>query len=520
MIIFNLIILTLCILNIYTFISLESIWGIIDEMVAIPFVPITSVFMALTLIIFLLSLINLVFALKNKQQQESPVKKHFFKEITLTSISLALTATIIYIFIELGGSRNRIFEYMRADFQFIIKILPFVLTIFLIVCHKKLSAKAYAILKIVAISAIIIFFSHLAYMKFEPLKITSGPIVQAISENSVAIIWSTNKKSTGYVEYGLDKSSMTKAYSTRDGLVDANTKYHKIVIPTKLDNKNSDSTFYRIASTELKHLYDGEVKYGKTLLSEIKEIPDLREDNITFYVMNDVHELDGIYKQFLSRNDYQFAVLNGDAVNSIESLEGFCKKFTKPLGQSTQGSKPFLFVRGNHETRGNAARDLENLLVLPDGRFYYTYSFGTVFSIVMDWGEDKPDNDISNAGLTAFEDYREEQLNWLKKVCNTEQFKNAKYKIGFIHAPLNNEDGNEWAEYLSSSGMDIIFAGHTHKPEIIQPTQKVKYPTIIGGSDHDEKSFQAVKAEIRSNGLKVYYVDYYGNEKDIYTITK
>ena len=55
-------------------------------------------------------------------------------------------------------------------------------------------------------------------------------------------------------------------------------------------------------------------------------------------------------------------------------------------------SKPLIFARGNHDTRGSFAREIERYVPIEEGRFYYTRDVGPVHLLIIDTGEDKPDS--------------------------------------------------------------------------------------------------------------------------------
>ena len=60
---------------------------------------------------------------------------------------------------------------------------------------------------------------------------------------------------------------------------------------------------------------------------------------------------------------------------------------------------------------------------------YYTFRQGPIFFVILDTGEDKPDNDIEYAGITDYDNYRTEQVNWLREVLQSKEYKEAPFKI-------------------------------------------------------------------------------------------
>ena len=57
---------------------------------------------------------------------------------------------------------------------------------------------------------------------------------------------------------------------------------------------------------------------------------------------------------------------------------------------------------------------MRHYLDQPEGRYYYSFSRGPVSFVVLDSGEDKPDDAPVYAGLADFDAYRSKQAEWLK----------------------------------------------------------------------------------------------------------
>lgn len=68
---------------------------------------------------------------------------------------------------------------------------------------------------------------------------------------------------------------------------------------------------------------------------------------------------------------------------------------------------PFYMVRGNNEGCGAMASRCLEYFPTATGIPYYTFRQGPVFFVVLDGGEDKPDNDIECFGLNRMDRYRE-----------------------------------------------------------------------------------------------------------------
>ena len=85
--------------------------------------------------------------------------------------------------------------------------------------------------------------------------------------------------------------------------------------------------------------------------------------------------------------------------------------------------------------------------------------------IFLDTGEDKPDSDIEYSGITDYDRYRTEQAQWLAQAVQSDDFKQAKYKIVIAHMPPL-PDKNLWhgqmevlekfVPILNQAGVDVM----------------------------------------------------------------
>ncbi|MGH4125209.1 MAG: metallophosphoesterase family protein [Clostridium sp.] len=517
--------LTLSFFNILTFLSMRPFWYFIDRDTKTPFhdkLAFSTLLFALYTGYFIYSLMLFIALINNK--------KKFIKPLAIVNIvfpiifGVLLSAITIYLFIRMEGSQYLVTSYLKSPTPYLFIIMLFFILVFFSPA-LKISHIPIFYYSAIIVACILLFIK---IMDFGDVKITSGPNIQVIANNSIAILWTTDKNSTSYVEYGPDKDHLKKAFMSTNGLIDANTKYHKVVIPSP---KHS-SIIYRILSTKINHSYQNNVNYGNTALSNFKVYSDASlNDKLVFYTLNDVHENKNIYNKFLSKGNYDFVVLNGDTVNTLDSTSDIIGKILKPLSIATNGEKPFYFVRGNHEPRGGAARDLPNYLALPNNQYYYTFSFGPIFAVVLDSGEDKLDTDNEYSGLADFENYRKLQTKWLQAIYESDAYKNAKYKIAFVHIPLNtNTTGvasleiyqNDWRDLLNKMKINVVFSGHTHVPTVVAPDdKKFTFATIIGGGPtENQDKYIAIRTEVTETEMKIFFVSFEGIFAEVYTITK
>ncbi|MFC1565149.1 metallophosphoesterase family protein, partial [candidate division KSB1 bacterium] len=223
----------------------------------------------------------------------------------------------------------------------------------------------------------------------------------------------------------------------------------------------------------------------------------------------DVHEraedLD-LLLQSVELKELDMMFYTGDILNWIGEEERIFNGFLDVSVQHFASRKPFVFVRGNHETRGPNARKLMSYFPHSSGKSYYCFNQGNVHFILLDSGEDKPDSHPVYAGLVDFDAYRSEQAEWLKKVVESDAFKNSMYKVVINHIPLfSGSDGHgakditkKWGPVLNEAGIDLMLSGHHHRFAIVQANEREnRFPIVILGKD------MFLRAEVTTDQLSI-----------------
>ncbi|MCC7174425.1 MAG: metallophosphoesterase family protein [Bryobacterales bacterium] len=354
----------------------------------------------------------------------------------------------------------------------------------------------------------------------EALKIVTGPYLQAATENSVTIVWITNRNSTGAVELGPSGAELKTVANSRDGLIDANERVHKVALT---DLKPGAVYRYRAVSRDILKFGSNKVDYGETVTSDLLEFRtfDRSKQEYSFLVFNDIHDISATIADLLKMNGdrpYDFVVLNGDTVSSLDGES----RITPILDQAVASFAsriPLFWLRGNHETRGSFARQFPGYIASPTGRYYYSFSHGPVRFVVLDTGEDKTDSHVEYSGLADFERYRREEAEWLRAEVKTPAFRQARFRVVFAHMPFpaaprpqapgtppspftGMEDGfRNFGATLDGAGVDMMISGHVHSPAIIQPEPgRHKYPIVRGGGPKDQGR-TLIRVEVKGRTL-------------------
>jgi predicted phosphodiesterase len=365
------------------------------------------------------------------------------------------------------------------------------------------------------------------------LEIITGPCLQNPTETSITILWVTDSNCTSWVEYGTDKSLGQKAISSRFGLIDANQKIHRITI-TGLTA--GTTWFYKVYSKEIVKFAPYEVMYGETKSSDIYNFRtcDREKNVVSFIVFNDIHGHKEALLQMLEnakKEPYDLVFLNGDIISHIDSREQIVQSIIQPCVQSFAKYIPLVYVRGNHETRGEFARQMPEYFIVSNSGYFGSFDDGPIHFVVMDSGEDKEDSHKEYNGLVDFENYLNQQQTWLEKEIQSNAFKKAPFRVVLLHMPIEAIPQIDYVPttYCSKlrplfekAKIDLMICGHTHQPMIVLPKPGRSYPIIIGGGKlkTQSKNYTTIRVDGTNRKLKIAIVRCDGKVIDSYILTK
>lgn len=335
----------------------------------------------------------------------------------------------------------------------------------------------------------------------DALHISHSPYLQGLTDNSLTIVWTTNKPAIAWVELAPDDSShfyqqeRPKFFAAAYGFKQVGT-VHKV----HLKQLQPGTKYrYRVYSQEvLKHV-GVQVEYGKTVATNVYAEKPLTFKTLggnkrsQFAMINDIHGRNDVMHTLLDKADLpamDFVVFNGDMANSLLSESQMFADFMDTAIKRFASEKPMYYARGNHETRGPFATAYPEYFPSPTRELYYQFRHGDAAFIVLDCGEDKPDSDIEYAGIIDMDNYRSEQALWLEQVVEDPAYKTAKYKVVICHMPpFGGWHGEEeilrkFVPILNRSGAQIMLSGHLHKHIIKTADQQVHFPIIVNANNH------------------------------------
>jgi predicted phosphodiesterase len=297
--------------------------------------------------------------------------------------------------------------------------------------------------------------------------ILHGPYLVAPTETSAVIVWATDTPSHSKVLYGHDALDH-EATNVEHGLLPVGT-VHSVALRGLTPGQIYQ---YRVVSTRVVRLKPYYPDMGLTTESRIHSFETFDRDKTTtaFSVVTDTHEDVKRIEELLALIDWDntdFLVHTGDAFDEIESEDQVFERWVDPVTKPLDGSKPLIYARGNHETRGSYARELFRYVPVEEGRYYYARDNGPVHLIVVDTGEDKPDDTSVYAGLNDFRSFRQQEFLWLEEHAKqNRRMTDAPFRVVVMHQPVLGEmegDGERWNDWANTSKIDLVITGHKHR---------------------------------------------------------
>ena len=274
-----------------------------------------------------------------------------------------------------------------------------------------------------------------------------------------------------------------------DGQVVCNNKLHKI----RIDGlQPGQKYYYRVCSQEML-LYQAYKKvFGNTAQSTFSEftLPVADTESFTAIVFNDLHQHTNTFRTLCKQIQdvkYDFVVFNGDCVDDPVDHEQ-ATTFISELTEGVYGDHiPIFFMRGNHEIRNAYSIGLRDHFDYVGDKTYASFNWGDTRIVMLDCGEDKPDDHWVYYGLNDFTQLRNEQVDFLKKELSAKEFKKAKKRVLIHHIPLygnyeKNLCADLWTKLLEKAPFNVSLNAHTHK-YAYHPKGELgnNYPVIIGG---------------------------------------
>ncbi|MDR1938715.1 MAG: metallophosphoesterase [Tannerellaceae bacterium] len=320
------------------------------------------------------------------------------------------------------------------------------------------------------------------------------PYLQNPTGNGITISWFTKVPTHSWIEYGTDETMPLRKELIVDGQVVCNVKHHKIRLT---DLQPGVPYYYRVCSREITLYQAYKKEFGHTARSETYSfsLPASSTD-FTALIFNDLHknkQVLNMLSEQIKGVRYDLVFFNGDCIddpaNEAESVD-FLSLMNEKVHAETV---PVFYLRGNHEIRNAYSIHLRKLFDYVGDKTYAAFNWGDTRFVMLDCGEDKPDNTEVYYNLNDFNGLRNDQVAFLKKELTNREFKKATKKVLIHHIPIYGLGGSYnpclelWGGLLSKAPFDICLNGHTHRYAYHpKGSEGNNYPVMIGGGNRPD----------------------------------
>ena len=330
-----------------------------------------------------------------------------------------------------------------------------------------------------------------------------SPVVSGPAPGAITILQPLQRHATGHLEFSVADQPWQRVDAGEAGLLPLAEHVLKFRLPPL---PAGQSVRYRITArtvgwVKVKQFYHGEQRFGEPQTTPEFQFRtlDAGADRAVIAVWNDTHENVETLRALHRTTEAlvpDVLVWNGDQSNDVHFERDMAEQFLVPAGLAVAGRWPLAYVRGNHDVRGPASRSLPAFTGTPGDRFFYGFRSGPLAALVLDTGEDKPDDSDVFGGSVAFQKMQEEQARWIDTVIREAWFRDAPHKVLFCHIPLwftrdifpaqrrwecHDVCRRLWVPALAGAGVKLVVSGHTHDPRWMPAKAGQPIAQLIGG---------------------------------------
>ena len=485
------------------------------------FVNITMKLEVFTYIILALMIANAIAMGVLTAIRANKLEKIYAKKSYSVALAVSSILTVIFIIAGMSFCFGMLFsesgEVYKLYFQKSLEAAALIgLPACLVLFYPALGCKA----KKVVLALVIIFVTAFGLSKLFPLstyEITSEPTVLNTGKD-YSVVFSTNDFGTGYVEYEY-KGKTYKVYDQEGGRLSSDSKIHSVNVPYEHLDNNS----YKVGSVRVIEQYSYGSRTGAEVVSDSYTFTPVTGDDITYLVISDWHTyLDRAHEAISYIGDYDAVIFLGDATPGVDFEEQVVTNIVEFAGSVTNGTIPALYVRGNHETRGEYAGKILDALGLDE--FYYTADMGEYSFVVLDSGEDKDDSHPEYGGMTDYNTYRADMIDWLKgvKVNNDKVIAlSHSWHISDVEPELSKAGWDE----IARLGAKLMISGHHHQCRLVgadggeEAEFLSAYPGITAYLDGGNMSGTYVASKMTLSADTIYLEAYRNNGEKLFEHT-
>lgn len=299
------------------------------------------------------------------------------------------------------------------------------------------------------------------------------PYLQNPDADGVTVMFQTRVTAHAWVEYGTDSLHLQRAQMLVGGQVACHDIEHKIRL-TGLTG--GQPYYYRVCAREIADNQAYSKTFGDTVRTPFYRftLPSDKTTDFTVMIMNDLH-LVAADEEAMSRIAREvnpdFVVFNGDCLPEPHTRLDALRSVNRLATLFEGARRPIFFIRGNHEIRNAYSSGMPSLFDYPnpDGESYGAFSWGDTRFVMLDCGEDKPDDHWVYYGMNDFSAFRRAQADFLQQELKNKSFRRAARRVLLCHIPLWSEDVEYnpcqelWGPILQKAPFDVEVSAHTHR---------------------------------------------------------
>ena len=272
-------------------------------------------------------------------------------------------------------------------------------------------------------------------------------------------------------------------YDESNGIMRSRNDIHKVEIPMDVLDETKEYTIC------IRPVIKRNPYFTKTdaLVEKTYKFSPIPESNARAYHISDAHNLvKEPVKAAETFSNIDFLILNGDVIDHSGNPSKFINIY-EICSLLMKGQRPCVFSRGNHDLRGNFAEKFADYTPSHFGNTYYSFRLGNIWGILLDCGEDKPDDHPEYGFTVACHSFRERQTEFLKKIIENKadeyEGEDIRYKLVISHNPfthryeppfdIEQDTFFDWTTLLRENiKPDIMICGHEHSLEVHYPDDR------------------------------------------------
>ena len=302
----------------------------------------------------------------------------------------------------------------------------------------------------------------------------TAPAVFAVGEN-YQIMVEVSCPTLMWVEVGGEEY-----FDDSNGIIRSAVTTHRVTVPMDALDAAGGYTLFARKIIERKPYFSE----TEEPVSEHFDFHPVKPGKVTAYQIADAHNMVGAPVKACKLFEEKYGpidllILNGDVPDHSGRIENFHNIY-EIAADVTGGTKPVIFSRGNHDTRGIFAENIADHTPVENGNSFYDVKLGDLHAILIDCGEDKDDSHAEYGHTVCCRAFRKRETKWLEKLLSEPGIADAKYRAVIAHNPftwdykepfdIENETYSHWAKLLREKFKPEVFiAGHLHTLEISEP---------------------------------------------------